>query len=245
MERIYTANQPLLLPSIYMMNRYFHSEVLVLMEEAQFTKFGHQSRVEIMTPNGKQYLTVPLKDRSFKPINQVQLADGPRTVDTFKKTLQAAYGKYDAFKELRSSLFAALDYAADKGNLADFNYWLMIWLWEVLDMKTQIMKSRDVLPQRPEHPSEWVAELGKAVICNVYLGGGTAQTAYIREEDFDKRGIALRPQKYKLPSYLSVKKQPLGDGATDGWVSILDPLLVHGVAFAKELISQPAWEHVK
>ena len=89
---IYTANQPLLFPSIYMMNRYVHCEALVVMEEAQFTKFGHQSRVEICSGQGKHYLTVPLKDRDFKPLNKV-LVDNPQMVATkMMKTLQGVYG---------------------------------------------------------------------------------------------------------------------------------------------------------
>lgn len=242
MTKIYTANQPLLFPSIYMMNRYFHSDVLVIMGEAQFTKFGHQSRVEIVTPQGKQYLTVPLKNRSYKALNEVLLADPSRTVSTLKKTLQTVYGRYTGFQQHREYLWDILDLAANCTTLCNFNNSLMLWLWDVLGMKADLLSSLSILPNRPEHPSEWVAELGAKCEADIYLGGATAQQAYIRDEDFKSRGITLRPQSFKMTPYKSVKGYMAGENPGDGWISILDPLFVLGTDETIKLISAPAWE---
>lgn len=238
---IYTANQPLFFPSIYMMNRYYHSKVLVIMDEAQFSQFGHQSRVEIMTKQGKLYLTLPLKDRAFKPINEVELDQPLRAITKIKKTLQSVYGSYDAYKAHKSSLWDALDRAYTQPSLAGFNGVLLDCVAQLLDLPTKIIHASDIVPIRPKHPSEWVAELGRAVGATTYLGGGTAQNAYIREEDFTSRGITLQPQNYKMPVYESHKGIFVGKEPTDGWVSILDPLLIHGKEFTLGLISQPPY----
>ena len=90
----YTANQPLLFPHIYMMNRFVSCKNLVIMEEAQFTKFGHQSRVELLDHHGNEVLLkVPLKDRSFKRLDEVRLHQPERLPKKFMATTKSLYGK--------------------------------------------------------------------------------------------------------------------------------------------------------
>lgn len=213
------------------------------MEEAQFTKFGHQSRVEIMTPQGKKYLTIPLQDRSFKALNEVLVHNPAKTIKIIKNTLQTVYGKYQPYKEMRERLWELFEYISthEAISLSTLNTYLLYWLWEVLEMKTLIMQSTALLLVRPEHPSEWVAELGKKVGATIYLGGSTAQQAYIREEDFKERNITLQPQNYKMPNYKSINNQIVGEGKQDGWVSIIDPLFIGGKDLVRELIEVPAY----
>lgn len=93
MTKMYTANQPLLLGGqTYMWNRYFQAKNLVHMMEAQFTKFGHQSRIELLNGQGqKQMFIVPLEDRNFRPLNDVYLQHIDKVGETFVKTLDALY----------------------------------------------------------------------------------------------------------------------------------------------------------
>ncbi len=93
MTKMYTANQPLLLGGqIYMWNRYFQAKNLVHMMEAQFTKFGHQSRIELLNGQGqKQMFIVPLEDRNFRPLNDVYLQHPDKVGELFVKTLDALY----------------------------------------------------------------------------------------------------------------------------------------------------------
>ena len=73
---IYTANQPLCLGGqIYMFNRYNAVGAMVHMPDAQFTKGGHQNRINLLTPDGKPQMVVfPLKDRYLKKIFECEVA---------------------------------------------------------------------------------------------------------------------------------------------------------------------------
>lgn len=235
----YTANQNLLFPHIYMLNRYANVDHYVSMNTAQFTKFGHQSRVEILDRHGnEQLLIIPLKGRSYKPLNEVEVLNPTKVVRNFLTTLQTVYGRQEAYKALKPWLEETLHSAPqeDGTTLAEFNNHVLKAIFDLLDIRCEWHDVEVILPNRPEHPSEWVADMGIAINCTQYLGGGTAQNAYLREEDFAKRGTTFVAQDYKMKPYQRGKD--LQPRAT---VSCLDPLFYGGVELVKELIEVPAY----
>lgn len=240
---IYTANQPLFFPHIYMLNRYANVTALVHMNDAQFTKFGHQSRVELLDKHGKEVLlVVPLKDRNFKRLNEVEVADVEKTIRKIQQTLQMLYGRYDAYKALEPSLTEALCFLSQMATqgpitLASWNGVLFRWLKRSLNLKLEEYDSPVIVPKRPENPSEWVAAMGAAINCKTYLGGKVAQEAYIREEDFSSRGMTFVAQNYKMKPYRRYAGA-MSDRAT---VSVLDPLFIGGPDLVHELIDVAAF----
>lgn len=237
---IYTANQTLLFPHIYMLNRYANVQHYVSMNNAQFTKFGHQSRVELMDKHGhEQLVIIPLRNRSFALLNEVQLADAVRTKKGILNTVQALYGSRESYNALKQSFVDAITSAPSHEGvtLAEFNNHLLKWLFDLVGIKVQWHDSEVIVPNRDEHPSVWVAQMGHAINCTTYIGGGTAQAAYLREEDFAERGMSFVAQNYKMTPYLRGKNQ-LQDRAT---VSCLDPLFVGGVSLVQDLINVPAY----
>lgn len=237
---VYTANQPLCLGGqIYMWNRYVQCSDIVHMDTAQFTKFGHQSRIEVLDRKGTKILiTIPLKDRSFKPLNEVLIDQPARTFDKVLQTLKMAYSRAPYF----SPLYVDLDWMLqqiveqieDEGkgySLAEFNINVFELLSSLLGL-TVGQHYTSLMGERPEHPSEWVASMGVAINCKTYLGGGTAQKAYLRDEDFRSRGMVFVAQDYKMPSYARGKNAP-NDNAM---ISILDPLFWLGPEGTRQLI---------
>lgn len=232
--KVFTANQPLCLGGqIYMGNRYAQCDVLVHMTTAQFTKFGHQSRIELMDRQGKKFMfIIDLRDRSFKPLNQVMLMDHERTLDKLLKTVQSTYGKAPFYSEVRPLLedFCNRVQHYPECSLSTFNTALMNRLYGVLLPGLGIAYDDDLLLERPEHPSAWVAAMGHAVKAQRYIGGGTAKGAYVRDEDFST--IEYVVQDFKMPTY----ERKGGVASSDGMVSILDPLCYLGVEGTRKLI---------
>lgn len=241
MEKWYTANQPLMLGGqVYMWARYFQAKNLVHMMEAQFTKFGHQSRIELLNSQGqKQMFIVPLEDRNFRPLNDVYLQHIDKVGELFVKTLDALYPvskvKDANFRwGLVETFLKNSRYSLGRLNVAVTDY---IWGYLFCDMEgyaTHI--STKVLPVRPQDPSEWVAAMGDAINCTRYLGGGVAAQAYLQEQHFTDRQMRFESQDYKMPAY-PVKK---GVENSDAYVSILDPIFRLGKEATLELIGGKA-----
>ena len=184
----------------------------------------------------------PLKDRYLKKIFECELS-GPD--HAFRKTLatfDVLYGKFHHYKIRRDSfrnLFEVL-----RGSLypPDITLWdlkqiVFSWVVAQIGLKLHVTETTVLTPVRPEHPSEWVAVMGAALGCKLYLGGGAAAAAYLRPGDFIKRGMAYVSQEYTMPPY----KRTSTSTSTDAMVSILDPLFVGGADLVKELIDRPAW----
>jgi hypothetical protein len=236
----YTANQPLCMGGqLYMWNRYWNVGHLVHMTEAQFTKGGHQSRVELVTPDGKkQWLILPLVDRHLRPIDQCMVHEAGRTLRKVTGTLDALYGRFEHYRSRRGSLRDYLAYVLRAGvDLATLNVAVFQWLYRELRLSLEQHLSRELVPGRPEDPSEWVAAMGAAISCSLYVGGGTAQRAYLRDEHFSSRNMAFVAQDFRMRPY----RRPNGDEWGDASVCVLDPLFVGGLDLVAELVSVPAW----
>lgn len=237
---IYTANQTLYFPCVYMMARFDLSDTLVFMTEAQFTKFGHQSRAEIKTKNGDQLLVLPLKNRSFRPLDEIEVDNPEKWVRKLKTTITTVYGKYEGYKELHETLFQTLDYLLEqnrnRGSITAADVGMAVTQWSMmacgLTTDINVTTSKKLLDVRPEDPSEWVAELGAKCEASTYLGGRTAMSNYVRYDSFKERDISLMHQEFKMLPYTDVG----GNVNTNAWTSILDPLMVGGSELGKTLV---------
>lgn len=234
-EKWYTANQPQIFPAIYMMARYARVDAYVSMNNAQVTKSGHQYRVSMVDRNGKEVMIIiSLKARTYKLINEVEVADIGKDVRGILLTLQSLYGKqenYRVLKEELTELLMSLETLEKPITLAKINKEMFKWLVDKIGLDMEMYDSEIIVPERAEHPSEWVAQMGAAINCNIYLGGEVAQKAYLRESDFIERGMRFESQNYVMTPYKRGKYE-----FSDASVSCLDPLFYGGVELVRKLI---------
>jgi len=223
---IYTANQTLFFPQVYMIDRFVNSDVIVLMKEAQFTKFGHQSRTSLMTKNGEILSSVPLSDRSFKALKDVLVFEPKKWFKKFKTQLQTIYGRCYGFRFLSESLFNRLDTVTSFKDLsiATLDRAIMEWVLMVLNIDAVLIDSIDLIGPRDPDPTEWLIKMGKAVGAGIYLCGAVSCVNYLKTERFYEEGIKLKLQDYTYPGLPDVT----GTINCNGQLSILDPLMVNG-----------------
>lgn len=235
MSRVYTANQPLYFPAVYMVERFFRCHDVVIMEEAQFSKFGHQSRIDIAAKSGKVQLVLPLENRSFRRLNEIYVHQPYRWWEKLEKTLQSVYGKYAAYKEYSPPILTALYdlIGTQNGRVTqrDVGTLILFWTVSVLRLQCKLHLSMSLVPQRPDDPNEWIIQLGRAVNCTTYIGGKVAAEEYMNLEQWKERGMSVVVQDYKMPPY-----QNAGGTETDGNVSFIDPLFVGGPGLVWQLI---------
>lgn len=231
--RRYTANQPLMLGGqIYMWNRYSQVDALVHMVEAQFTKSGHQNRIDLINNAGVvQPFVVPLSNRNFKPLNEVFLLNPTTTLISLQKTFQNLYSK-TLEGDFKQRVLKSFEDTRTK-SLAEINVAVTNCIFEYLFEGTkETYQSNHIVPNRSINPSEWVAELGFAINCTEYLGGDVAAKAYLKDTDFTTRGMKFTSQHYKMKPY-KLKKDIYN---TNAFVSILDLIFRQGKKATQEII---------
>jgi len=237
MTTMYTANQPLFLGgAVYMWNRYSKCKYLVHMEEAQFSKFGHQSRVELigLSEERKSMVVLPLQGRAFKRLNECYVDSTSRTIPALVKTIQGMYPRKKVAEPvvLDTVCSMLMSFTGKDVTVTEFSIPLTDYLVGLLLPELKVLRSMDIVPVRDENPSIWVASFNKHLQCDQYIGGAVAGAEYINKQDFTDAGCEPVYQDYKMRPY-SVGK---GGMNTSAVVAVLDPVFRHGIEFAQELI---------
>jgi hypothetical protein len=159
----------------------------VLFDDMQFTRRDWRNRNRIKTPQGLQWLTVPVrvKGRFEQPIRETALGEGD-WARSHLRTLHANYAKAPFFAEL----FEALEpvYAEEHATISTLNRRLIEWVCAYLGITTRITDSWDY-----ETSADQSARL--AGICaqaggNVYVSGPAARD-YLQQQPFAERGLAV------------------------------------------------------
>lgn len=227
--KLFTTTQPLFLPCTYMMARFTQVEGIIVMEEAQFHRKGHHARANIVTPQGRNHIGPALQKANRKPIDEILLSDPKKTLEKMQATIKMTYGKTKGFKQVGDGLLDALEYEkyAQMGTgdvaLLDLCNGTLDWALQVSGISTPVYMSKDLVPERPEHASQWMADLGESVGLHVYYAGAASIDSYIRDEDFEPRGMGYKKQNYVMPSY-----ENYGGIESNGWISFIDPLFHRG-----------------
>lgn len=228
----YTGNQPLLFGGqLYMWNRWLNVRYGFHGTHYAYTK-GPQSQAILTDGKGKPVLiSVPIKAcPRGTPADQVKLHDPGRWAERTIKTLFHLYGKAPYYYGLGVEVEDAIYYATKAESLAEFNvhFWNMIAAW--LCLKPLPESRRDLsTPVTTEDPSEYMACAGAELGAKVYLGGKTAQEAYLRVDDFLPQGMSFVSQDF-TPAPYKKEQSKLG-----GSVNVLDVLFLGGPKLLKQL----------
>lgn len=233
-HRAYTANQPMLFPPIYMMERFSRVSELVLMEEAQFARRVGQANCTVIQGSQLIDVVLPLRGRTKRQLCDIEVHCPEEWVVRLLKTLHYGYARYESYRCLRASLeglcaeLLILSAERDPPVLTASQAGTATVLWclrEGLEAPPTVTGSRSLVPNRPDDASEWLARLGRAIDCTSYVCGASALEQYLDEQVLREHGIVPNPQQYRMDPYRRGRRGELQGDAT---VSVLDPLLVGG-----------------
>ena len=194
-------SQPTFLPWTGWFDLVDQSDVMILLDDVQFSKQSWQQRNRLRTRNGLEYISVPVKTagRLAQRIIDCKLADD-RFVHKTLGTLQANYAKAAFFGESAEELARILKFAASTASLLELNCELISWMAGKLGITTPMVRASAlaVTGRRGEH----VAALCEAVGAEHYVSPPGAE-AYLSEDRsaFDRRGIVISIQVYEHPEY--------------------------------------------
>lgn len=193
----------------------------ILYDDAQYTKRDWRNRNLIQTPNGLQWLTIPVNvsGRFTQRIREVTVSD-PTWAEKHWKALAQNYAKARCFSDY-GPFIEKLYLSRHEALLSDINYAFICGICQLLEIGTKLSWSMDYgLPgERSERLASMCAQAG----ASVYISGPAAR-AYLDESAFARRGMEVRYVSYA--GYREYKQlyAPFAHGVT-----ILDLLFNEGV----------------
>jgi hypothetical protein len=223
----------ILQPSYLPWRGYFHqiqkADFFVFYDDVQYDKHGWRNRNRIKTPQGPQWLTIPVKKKGVveqqRTIQEMEI-DWERPWNrTHYRTLQQAYQRAPFYAQWDT--FIAEVYARTPTNLAAFTIELTMELARLLGIsRTSFLRSSEL--SIPGQRTQRLIRIAQHLGCDRYLSGPSAK-AYLEEEQFAAAEIALEYMSYSYPEY------PQLYPPFDPQVSVLDLLFMTGPDAGKHI----------
>ena len=185
----------------------------ILYDDMQFTKNDWRNRNQIKTPQGVQWLTVPVGKDIHRRIRDVQLVDGWQTKHW--KTLESNYRRAAHFDAIASWL-RPLYLDASYSHLTQLNKNLIKAICDYLGIHTRISCSWDY--ELGEGKTERLVDLCLQAGATAYISGPSAKD-YLQPELLQAQGIDLH-----WFDYSDYREYPQLWGSFVHGVSILDLL---------------------
>jgi hypothetical protein len=193
--------QPTFLPWIGWFDLVDQSDVMIILDDVQFSKQSWQQRNRVRTANGLEFLSVPVKTagRLYQRIIDCRIADD-RFVKKTVGTLQANYSRAPFFSETFAELAHILTFGASTASLLELNCELILWMAKKLDVTTSMIRASALAA--PGRRGEHVAAICECVGADTYISPPGAE-AYLNEDRnaFDRRGIAITIHVFDHPEY--------------------------------------------
>ena len=192
----------------------------ILYDDRQYTRRDWRNRNRIKTPQGSQWLTIPVevKGRYEQRIDEARISDRG-WADLHWKTLTHNYSAAPFFDDYRDRL-EDLYRRADDPLLSAVNRLFLEELGALIGIETQLAWSTDYAAEGAK--TERLVSLGRAAGATHYLSGPSARE-YMDERLFEEAGIELEYMDYDgYPEYPQL--HPPFDHA----VTVLDLILNTG-----------------
>jgi hypothetical protein len=196
---IVAIHQPNFLPWLGYFYKIAKCDVFVLLDNVQYVKNSFINRNKIKTPQGAQWLTVPvkIKGRFGQLIKDVEINN---TMDWRKKhlrTLEMNYKRAKYFEPVFRGV-EAIYFARDWQNLCELNIEILKWVVSLLGIEKRLMRASELNVKG--EGTQLLINIVKEVGGNTYLSGfGGAK--YQEEELFKEVGIKLQYYDFTHPVY--------------------------------------------
>jgi hypothetical protein len=185
---ILAAHQPNYLPWCGYFFKMAHCDVLVILDDVQFTKNNYQNRTRIKGPKGSLWLTQPVlqSGRTWQPTHAVEFDQRVDWRTKHLKTLLANYAK----STNASAMLALCDewLGGTSRLLAETNTRIIRGVAQLLALRAEIVLSSTLGLQLTK--TDRLAAICRSLGATVYLSGQGGRS-YQQEEQFREYGIEL------------------------------------------------------
>ncbi len=196
------------------------ADIFVVYDDMQYTKNDWRNRNKIKTPQGVQWITIPVKiDSLHQKIRDSKIHD-TNWHSKHLKTIQLNYAKAAKFRESYDFLADLYHQAGHFTFLTDINHLFLSNICSFLDIKTQFVFS--TVFELVEDRTQRLIDICQQLEANVYYSGPAAK-AYLNEALFQNAGIEIRYMDYSGYQEYGQLYPPFEHG-----VSIVDLLMNEG-----------------
>lgn len=187
-------------------------DAFVFLDDVQYSKNGWRNRNRIKTPEGSEWITVPVRHRSLAQlIRDTEIDDQKDWRESHLRLWHENYGTAPYYQEI-------LELLGDMGRktvgtISELNIALTRKIADYLQIGTRTMLSSEL--QVSGTKTDRLIDLMKKLHATTYLSGPSAD-AYLDKDSFQKNGIRLEYKSYDYGPY------PQLWGPFEGAVTVLD-----------------------
>jgi len=185
------------------------AETLMYLDDVQYTRRDWRNRNLIAGPEAPQWLTIPVlvAGKYFAKIHDIECAN-KTWWKSHLSSLDSAYKKCAGYSQIREELYKEFEEAGELKFLSEINDHLNRWLFSILDIRVNRLRSRDYTSSSER--SQRLAELCMAAGADHYISGPAARI-YLDESIFEKSNIKVVWVNYEqlpeLPSDIRADKE--------------------------------------
>jgi hypothetical protein len=189
----------------------------ILYDDVQYTRRDWRNRNKIKTPQGLQWLTIPVdvKGKYLQKINEIKISDKGWGVRHWQQIKQN-YAKAKNFKKYKD-IFEELYLSCKEEYLSEINHKFIIAINQILGIKTKIRFSSEF--EIYGNQTEKLINICKQCNSTVYISGPAAKT-YFDEKLAKKENILVKYMNYENYKEYKQLYPPFEHGVT-----ILDLIL--------------------
>ena len=224
-----SIHQPNFAPWLGYYHKWVNADTFVFLDDVIYSKNSFINRNIIKSPNGKQWITVPVlhKGHANQLINTVEINNAINWQRKIIGSIQANYSKTKYFQKLFLEISEIISHKYKR--LIDINVELTRWIIIKLNIEVPYILSSELKHIRGVSTERLIS------ICNE-LGAdkyicGSGGDKYQNMELFDNNNIKVISSSFQYPTYTQI----WGDFSPN--LSILDVLFNCGVIGTKKLLS--------
>jgi WbqC-like protein family len=194
---IVAIHQPNFLPWIGYFYKIASVDTFVFLDDVQFSKNSYTNRNLIQTPNGAQWLTMPViqSNKFGQKISEVEIFNIEQTKIKCLRSIENNYKKAPNFK----AYFEQLTTCFNTSNLAELNINIITLICSLVDIKTTLIKS-SALQIATQDATKRLVDIAEALNAKKYISGFGGNN-YQDQQMFANKNITLQTYSFKHPTY--------------------------------------------
>lgn len=170
-------------------------DIFIFLDSVQFARRSWQQRNQIKTPQGAQWLTVPVasKGKREQLICEAELDRTSNFASTHRKTIESNYAKASCYKDLAPALLARIE--QPQTFLAELNIGIIEHCCAVLGITTPVMRSSRM--QGSGTKADLLASLCKEVGATEYISAPGSKDYLEKSSAFEDIHVPVRYFNYR------------------------------------------------
>lgn len=196
---IAAIHQPAYLPWLGYFHKILHADLFVLLDTVQMEKNGFVNRNRVWTPNGVQWLTVPvlMKGHTHSTLREMRVNPAVSWKAKHLKTLALSYGKRPGYPRYAEDIEALLAGAGD--DLTGLLARMLDYFLQALGMgHKRVVRASTLAPEGKA--TTLLLDICRKVGARTYLSG-VAGREYLELRHFDEAGVEVVFQDFRHPAY--------------------------------------------